>query len=152
MNEMCMGWVRGKGKEGLGHGIQCFTIIVRGWWYRLSLFPLQTWRGSDLGLEVVWVRVKECRRWKLESFSNPCHFAFVWNTIKKNYFFFLKAQSPVKVKTLLGREHSQSEHFSPKQLCFGRSDGAADKTPEENIRKEGAVKLRGTGPGVTVFP
>ena len=56
------------------------------------------------------------------------------------------------MKTLLGREHSQSEHFSPKQLFFGRSDGAADKIPEENVRKGGAVKLRGTGPGVTVFP
>lgn len=54
-----MDWVRGEGKERLGDGIQCFIIIVRGWWYHLSLFPLQTWRGSDLGLEVVWVGVKE---------------------------------------------------------------------------------------------
>ena len=56
---MWMDWVRGEGKERLGDGIQCFIIIVRGWWYHLSLFPLQTWRGSDLGLEVVWVGIKE---------------------------------------------------------------------------------------------
>lgn len=59
LNEMCMDWVQGEGKKGPGDGIQCFTIIVRGWWYRLSLFPLQTWRGSDLGLEVICIRIKE---------------------------------------------------------------------------------------------